>query len=87
MKTLHEDIDDLDRMVDTDAPKHAIRSQIRLIAREVSALYADYTSLAEAHAKLEKAHAKLKKSHADLKSAKPEPPKKSGPGFVMGWKR
>jgi hypothetical protein len=41
MKTLQEDIDDLDRMVDTDAQKDAVRSQIRLISREVAALQAD----------------------------------------------
>jgi len=49
MKTLQEDIDDLDRMVDTGATKDAIRSQIRLIAREVGALQADYTSLEQHH--------------------------------------
>ena len=88
MKTIHEDIDDLDRMVDTDAPKHAVRSQIRLIAREGAALEADYSRLAEAHAQLDKAHSKLQKQHAKLKQPKHSPPKKkSGPGFVMGWKR
>ena len=52
MANLQQDIDDLDRMVDTGAQKDAIRSQIRLIAREVAALEADYASLAEHHAKL-----------------------------------
>ena len=47
MSNLQKDIDDLDRMVDTDAAKDAIRSQIRLIAREIAALEADYSRLAE----------------------------------------
>jgi hypothetical protein len=62
MPTLQEDINDLDRMVDGGSPKDAIRSQVRLIAREVATLEADYASLAEAHAKLQEAHAKLKDS-------------------------
>jgi prefoldin subunit 5 len=40
-------------MVDGDTPKDAIRSQIRLIAREVAALEADYASLAQAHSELQ----------------------------------
>jgi hypothetical protein len=87
MKTLQEDIDDLDRMVDTDAPKHSIRSQIRLISREVSVLHHNYARLAESHQKLQAAHAKLQDQHSKLKAAKPKPPQKSGPGFVMGWKK
>ncbi|MEJ0088606.1 MAG: hypothetical protein WDM80_02480 [Limisphaerales bacterium] len=47
MSRLQQDIDDLDRMVDTGAQKDAIRSQIRLISREVSALEIDFTHLAE----------------------------------------
>jgi len=53
MNTLQQDIDDLDRMVDCGAPKDAVRSQIRLIAREVAALQAEFTRLAEAHEKLQ----------------------------------
>jgi hypothetical protein len=52
MKTLQDDIDDLDRMVDTGAAKDAIRSQIRPIAREVAALHADNATLAQAHSEL-----------------------------------
>jgi hypothetical protein len=63
MKTLQEDIDDLDRMVDTDAKKDAIRSQIRLIAREVAALEADYTAVNQAHSEL---HAGLEERIAKL---------------------
>jgi hypothetical protein len=55
MASLQQDIDDLDRMVDTGAQKDAIRSQIRLISREVAALEADYASLAEHHTKLKAA--------------------------------
>ena len=52
MSSLQKDIDDLDRMVDTDAAKDAIRSQIRFVAREVAALEAEYFSLAERYAAL-----------------------------------
>jgi hypothetical protein len=69
MKTLQEDIDDIDRMVDTGAQKDEIRSQIRLVAREVAALEADYSSLAESHAKLYESHTKLKDSQAKRNDA------------------
>lgn len=59
MPALQADIDDLDRMVDTGAQKDAIRSQIRLIAREIAALEADYAGLAQAHTKLQKEHSEL----------------------------
>jgi len=65
MKTLQEDIDDLDRMVDRGAAKDAIRSQIRLISREVAALQAEKETLFAAHAKLRESHAKLKDSQAE----------------------
>ena len=57
MKALQEDIDDLDRMVDTGAQKDAIRSQIRLISREVAALETDYARLAAEHSKCNQAAA------------------------------
>ena len=51
MSKLQDDIDDLDRMVDGNAAKHEIRSQIRLVSREVAALEAafgaDHGRLAE----------------------------------------
>ncbi|OLC28849.1 MAG: hypothetical protein AUH91_01165 [Verrucomicrobia bacterium 13_1_40CM_4_54_4] len=53
MTRILNDIDDLDRMIDGDAAKDAIRSQVRLIGREVSALEEDYARLAEEHAKLQ----------------------------------
>jgi len=53
MTRLQQDIDDLDRMADGSAAKDAIRSQIRLIGREVAALEADYARLAEEYAKLQ----------------------------------
>ena len=59
MKTLQDDIDDLDRMVDTGAAKDAIRSQIRLISREVAALQARNAGLVEAHAQLYALHQEL----------------------------
>ena len=68
MKTLLEDLDDLDRMVDTGAPKDAIRSQIRLIAREIAALQASNMGLFEAHSDLQDAHTKLAAEHAELTS-------------------
>ena len=63
MKSLIEHIDDLDRMVDSDASKPAVRSQIAFVGREVAALQADYASLAEAHQKLDAAHRKLQVQH------------------------
>jgi prefoldin subunit 5 len=59
MNSIQEDLNDLDRMIDGDAAKDAIRSQVRLIAREVAALEADYASLAQAHTQLQDAHSKL----------------------------
>jgi hypothetical protein len=52
MSSLEKDLDDLDRMVDTDAAKDAIRSQIRLVAREVAALESEYSSLVEQYSAL-----------------------------------
>ena len=49
MITLQDDLQNLDRMVDGDTPKDKIRSQIRLISREVAALETDYSGLAQAH--------------------------------------
>jgi hypothetical protein len=68
MKTLLEDIDDLDRMVDAGATKDAIRSQIRLIAREVAAMQTSYVSLAEAHSDLQHAQAERDAELARLKA-------------------
>jgi hypothetical protein len=49
MSSLQQDINDLDRLVDGNAAKDEIRSQIRLISREVAALEAalgqDYARL------------------------------------------
>ena len=51
MPTLTQNLDDLDRLVDSGcAAKHEIRGQIALISGEVTALEADYARLAEAHA-------------------------------------
>ena len=81
MKTLQEDIDDLDRMVDTGAAKDAIRSQIRLIAREVAALEADYSRLEQSHQAFKISTAKellgLKTDNAKLKT----PPTPTVGGF------
>ena len=63
MIALQKDIDDLDRMVDAGASKDAVRSQIRLIAREVATLEADYSSLAQTHQTLYAAHRKLQAQH------------------------
>lgn len=64
MTRFQQDLDDLDRMVDRGATKDAIRSQIRLIGREIAALEAEYASLAEDHAKLQASHAKLQASQS-----------------------
>lgn len=47
MSSIREDLDHLDRLVDGGAAKDEIRSQIRLIDREVAALEADYAALGE----------------------------------------
>jgi hypothetical protein len=52
MSSIREDLDHLDRLVDGGAAKDEIRSQIRLIDREVAALEADYTALREQNAQL-----------------------------------
>jgi hypothetical protein len=44
MKSITHHIDDLDRMIDGNAPKHEIRSQVAFIGREVELLE---TSIAE----------------------------------------
>ena len=68
MKTLFEDIDDLDRMVDTGAAKDAVRSQIRLIAREVAAQQTLNASLRQAHADLHQAKTEVDSELARLKA-------------------
>jgi hypothetical protein len=67
MRTLDEHIDDLDRLVDGDAPKSNVRSQIAFIAREVAALEANYARLAEAHTKLQEAHSELEAQQTAIK--------------------
>ncbi len=67
MITLKDDIENLDRMVDGDTPKDKIRSQIRLIAREVAALEADYAILTETHAKFTEAHEKAITERDEIK--------------------
>ena len=57
--TIHEHIDALDRMVDCNASKPEIRSQIAFIGREIAALTADYSQLQEAYAALQAKYAKL----------------------------
>jgi hypothetical protein len=49
LRQMDTPLENLDRMVDGDAPKDKIRSQIRLIGREIAALVANYASLAQAH--------------------------------------
>lgn len=58
MRALQDDIDDLDRMIENGSPKHEIRSQIRLIAREVASLQERYSHLAEEHSQLADAHSR-----------------------------
>jgi len=70
MTRLQQDLDDLDRMVDGNAPKDKTRSHIRLISREVAALEADYARLAEAHSKLQATHSELEAQHTALKDGK-----------------
>jgi hypothetical protein len=55
MPTLQESIDALDRMIDGQASKPELRSQIAFIGREVAALEADYSHLSQDHATLQEA--------------------------------
>lgn len=63
---IHDDLDHLDRLVDGGAAKDEIRSQIRLIAREIAALEADLTAFAQGHAQLKEEHAQLQQAHTKL---------------------
>lgn len=47
MSRFAQDFDDLERLIDGNAAKHEIRSQLRFIAREVAALEADYARAIE----------------------------------------
>jgi hypothetical protein len=62
MRTLLDDVDDLDRMVDSGAEAEKILSQIRFIAREVAELEADYSALAQTLAKARVENANLRKA-------------------------
>lgn len=88
MKTLQEDVDDLDRMVDTGAAKDAIRSQIRLVAREVAALETDLARSIQNHKEsdaklieLDKQNARLVAENAQLKNEAPSHDIPGGFGF------
>ena len=72
MKTLQQHIDDLDRMVDTNAAKPDIRHQISFIAKEIAAFEAEFAALQQAvlhlhhdHTTLQSEHSKLKKAQSD----------------------
>jgi hypothetical protein len=47
MSSFAQDFDDLERLIDGNAAKDEIRSQLRFIAREVAALEADYARAIE----------------------------------------
>lgn len=49
MSRFPQDFDDLERLIDGNAAKDEIRSQLRFIAREVAALEADYARAVEEH--------------------------------------
>ena len=79
LKTLQEDIDDLDRMVDGDAQKAAIRSQIRLISREVASLETDLAHVIKSNEQLIKEKAAVDAELAKLKNPPPDrPPNRIG---------
>jgi hypothetical protein len=67
MRTLLDDVDDLDRMVDSGAATEKILSQIRFIACEVAELEADYSSLAQSLAKARVENATLRKTETKRK--------------------
>ena len=57
MSRFAQDFDDLERLIDGNAAKDEIRSQLRFIAREVAALEADYTRAIEEHQQFQLAQA------------------------------
>jgi hypothetical protein len=67
MRTLLDDVDDLDRMVDSGEATEKILSQIRFIAREVAELEADYSALAQSLAKARVENAGLRKAEGKRK--------------------
>ena len=70
MQTLQNDLDNLDRMVDGGSAKDEIRSQVRLMSREVAALETDYSRLAQDHAKaIAELQVEYRKRIADLEAA------------------
>ena len=70
MPTIHEDIENLDRLVDGGAAKDEIRSQIRLIDREVAALEAENAGLIEAKTQSDQIAAAAVKAYNELKAQK-----------------
>ena len=84
MKTLQEDLDDLDRMVDGSASKDAIRSQIRLISREVAALEADKAGLIESNAKLDNELTAANARHITAMAAHEKPAPEDDPDRAFG---
>jgi chromosome segregation ATPase len=69
MTCLGQHIDDLDRMIDGNASKPDLRSQLAFIGREVAALEADYARLTQEHSNLKEAHVKLHESLAKLQDS------------------
>jgi len=56
MSRISQDIDELQRMIDDDAAKDDIKSQLRFVAREVATLEAQYATLEQEHAEFQSLH-------------------------------
>jgi len=57
MSRISKDFDELERLIDENAEKDDIKSQLRFIATEVATLEAQYATLEQEHAELQAAHA------------------------------
>ena len=68
MQSIHQDLDDLDRLVANGAAVDQIRSQIRLISREASAIQEYHARLAEERAALESQNASLASELSEIKA-------------------
>jgi hypothetical protein len=64
MSRISQDIEKLEQMVDDDATKEDVKSQLRFIAREVATLEADCAALEHELTELQSAHAEVPLQHS-----------------------
>jgi hypothetical protein len=63
MSRISQDFDELERLIDEDAEKDKIKSQLRFVSGEVTTLEAQYATLEEEHAELQSLHAEPALQH------------------------